>query len=166
MPARMPGHAAGAVHDCDPRAAAELLRGLAHPMRLTILRHLLDGEAAVSVFEERLGLRQPSLSQQLAYLREAGLVATRRLSKSMIYRLTDPRVRPVLEVLRTVSGPAAPSGPSVVSGSDTPRVKILAGATPSALSPPAGSRDVATPPIVPAMTPACGVFSSAGWPEG
>ena len=173
MPARVqgsaagetPGDAPGTVHDCDPRAAAELLRALAHPMRLTILRHLLDGEAAVSVFEERLGLRQPGLSQQLACLREAGLVATRRLSKSMIYRLTDPRVRPVLEVLRTVPGSAARSDPSVVSGGDTPRVKILAGATPSTLSPPAGPRDAAAPPIVPAMTPACGVFSSAGWPE-
>ncbi len=157
-----PEDAAGDVHDCDPQVAAELLRALAHPMRLTILRHLLDGETAVSVFEERLGLRQPSLSQQLAHLREAGLVATRRLSKSMIYRLTDPRVRPVLEVLRTVLDPAALSGPYVLSGSDTPRVGIPAGATPSTL-PPAGSRDAAAA-TVPAMTPACGVFSSAGWP--
>ena len=84
---------------CDPQAAAELLRALAHPMRLQILCRLLDGELAVAGFETELGLKQPSLSQQLASLREAGLVATRREAKSVFYRLADDRVRILLAAL-------------------------------------------------------------------
>ncbi|MDN3564872.1 metalloregulator ArsR/SmtB family transcription factor, partial [Paeniroseomonas aquatica] len=56
---------------CDPQAVAEFLRALAHPMRLSILCRLLEGECAVSGFETELGLKQPNLSQQLAMLREA-----------------------------------------------------------------------------------------------
>ncbi|MBS7791619.1 metalloregulator ArsR/SmtB family transcription factor [Roseococcus sp. SDR] len=95
---------------CDPEVAAEFLRALAHPMRLRILCRLLDGELAVAGFESELGLRQPNLSQQLAALREAGLVTTRRESKSIIYSLADRRVAGVLEALRSAMGGAAIGG--------------------------------------------------------
>ncbi|WPB86062.1 ArsR/SmtB family transcription factor [Sediminicoccus rosea] len=94
---------------CDPEVAAEFLRALAHPMRLRILCRLLDGELAVAGFESELGLRQPNLSQQLAALREAGLVTTRRESKSIIYSLADPRVAAVLEALRAAIGGPPPA---------------------------------------------------------
>lgn len=84
---------------CDTRAAAELFRTLAHPMRLTILCRLLDGELPVSGFESELGLKQPSLSQQLGILREANLVATRREAKSVFYSLADGRMRALVEAL-------------------------------------------------------------------
>lgn len=97
---------------CDPDAAADLLRALAHPMRLRILCRLLDGELAVSGFESELGLRQPNLSQQLGALREAGLVATRREAKSIVYRLADARVSQILRALRSaLSGAPLPVAP-------------------------------------------------------
>ena len=134
---------------CDPHAAADMLRALAHPMRLAVLCRLIEGEAAVSVFEEDLGLRQPNLSQQLAYLREAGLVSTRRVSKSVIYRLTDPRVRPIIEVVRSAfasAGATIPARPRPVPPPAQPTLPATC---------PAGRK---------AVTPACGVFSTAGWP--
>jgi ArsR family transcriptional regulator len=69
-------------------------------MRLTILCRLLDGELSVSGLESELGLKQPSLSQQLGVLREANLVATRREAKSVFYSLTDRRMRALVEALR------------------------------------------------------------------
>ncbi len=93
---------------CDPEVAAEFLRALAHPMRLRILCRLLEGELSVAGFESELGLKQPNLSQQLAALREAGLVATRRESKSIVYSLTDARVAEVLEALRVAFSAGAP----------------------------------------------------------
>lgn len=126
---------------CDPEMAADFLRALAHPMRLRILCRLLDGELAVAGFESELGLRQPNLSQQLAALREAGLVATRRESKSIIYRLADDRVAAVLEALRTAIGGAAIGG-----------------------TPPA-PREAAPKPAAEAPRPAgeAGVFAVTGW---
>lgn len=95
---------------CNPEEAADLLRALAHPMRLRILCRLLDGELAVAGFESELGLKQPNLSQQLASLREAGLVTTRREAKSIVYRLADERVGRLLEALRlAMTGGAMPA---------------------------------------------------------
>ena len=100
---------------CDSAAAAEMLRALAHPMRLMILCRLLEGEAGVSELEQQLGLRQPNLSQQLAALRDAGLVSTRRESRCIIYQLTDPRVRPIIETLYRIFATDAADGSRAVA---------------------------------------------------
>ncbi len=79
--------------------AAAFLKSLTHPHRLMILC-LLDGrERSVSELEERLGLRQPTLSQQLAKLRAEGLVETRRSGKFIYYRLASPEAREVISLL-------------------------------------------------------------------
>ncbi|WP_342752361.1 metalloregulator ArsR/SmtB family transcription factor [Acuticoccus kandeliae] len=80
-------------------AAAELLRLLANPNRLAILRRLADGEASVGEIERTLGIRQPTLSQQIGELRKAGLVADRRQGKAMVYRLVDPRAAALIDHL-------------------------------------------------------------------
>ena len=72
--------------------ASEFLKKLANPNRLMIVCALVDGERSVRDLEDTLGIRQPGLSQQLAELREAGLVSGRKESKSVFYRLADERV--------------------------------------------------------------------------
>jgi ArsR family transcriptional regulator len=57
---------------------AKLFRVLAHPVRLQILTILAKHEACVCHLEALLGRPQPYVSQQLATLREAGLVQDRR----------------------------------------------------------------------------------------
>src|SRR3954466_16001225 len=101
-------------HGCDPEAAAELFRALAPPMRVRILSRLLDGEISVAGLENELGLRQPSLSQQLGQLRDAGMVTTRRAAKSVYYSLTDQRVRVIIDALRVATGEASASAPVAV----------------------------------------------------
>jgi DNA-binding transcriptional ArsR family regulator len=56
--------------------ASGLLKALANPHRLLILCHLAQGEMSVGALEQLLKLRQPTLSQQLARLREDALVET------------------------------------------------------------------------------------------
>ena len=92
-------------------AAAERLRALANPARLRIALRLLEGECAVGVIEAELGLRQPALSQQLAVLREAGLIAARRDSRVVIYGLAEP------EGARLVRGLAAGLGLELLEAS-------------------------------------------------
>lgn len=79
--------------------AADFLKALANPNRLMILCVLLEGEFAVSALEERLDLRQPTLSQQLARLREDELVATRRDGKQIYYSLASDKVRRTIALL-------------------------------------------------------------------
>lgn len=93
--------------DLDRQLAAALFRSLGNANRLAILDLLLHGDRAVGELETALGIRQPILSQQLAILREAGLLETRRDRKSIVYRLADRHAAVVARVLGAVFDPAA-----------------------------------------------------------
>lgn len=88
---------------------AGLLRALSHPARLLIACCLAEGEKGVSDLERMTGVRQPSLSRELAKLREAGHIEARRQSKAVFYRLSDPRVAPLIAALCQVAGPDGPT---------------------------------------------------------
>ena len=79
--------------------AADFLKALANRNRLTILCLLSQGERSVGDLERMLGIRQASLSQQLAVLREDNLVATRRDGNSIYYRLASEEARQVIGLL-------------------------------------------------------------------
>jgi ArsR family transcriptional regulator len=76
-----------------------LLKALADVTRLRILGLLLTGEVCVCHIHETLKIPQPKTSRHLAYLRRAGLVATRRDGLWIHYRLADVR-DPVLRTIR------------------------------------------------------------------
>ncbi|MGL4997184.1 MAG: ArsR/SmtB family transcription factor [Deefgea sp.] len=67
--------------------------------RLLLLCQMVDGEKCVSDFEELLDIRQPTLSQQLGVLRNAGLVNTRRDGKRIYYSLASDEVKALLSLL-------------------------------------------------------------------
>jgi ArsR family transcriptional regulator, virulence genes transcriptional regulator len=79
--------------------AADFLKSLANRHRLLVLCHLCEGEKSVGELERLLGVRQPHLSQQLARLREDGLVATRRDARTIYYRLGSPEAERLVGVL-------------------------------------------------------------------
>ena len=79
------------------KAQAQLFRALSHPVRLRILDILARQEACVCHLTSILGQRQPYVSQQLATLREAGLVADRREGTLIYYRLADDLLATLLE---------------------------------------------------------------------
>ena len=88
--------------------AAELLKQLAHPMRLRILCLLGEGEKSVSELVEACDLPQPTVSQILSSLRAGELVACRRAGTFMHYRIADERV---LEVIHTLKSAFCGAGP-------------------------------------------------------
>lgn len=79
---------------------AELFRALAHPARLRILDILARQEACVCHLTTLLGQRQPYVSQHLAALREANLVADRREGTLVYYRLADHALADLLAEAR------------------------------------------------------------------
>ncbi len=85
--------------------AADLLRLLGHEARLMVLCQLAEGEHAAGALQEGSGLSQSALSQHLAKLREAGLVATRREAQTIYYRLADPKAARVIETLAAIYCP-------------------------------------------------------------
>lgn len=79
--------------------AANFLKALANENRLLILCHLSEGEMSVSELESALDLRQPTLSQQLARLRNDNMVGTRRDGKTIYYHLASEEVGELLELM-------------------------------------------------------------------
>lgn len=79
--------------------ASELLKALANPYRLLILCALAEGELSVSALNARIPLSQSALSQHLAVLRKDGLVATRRMSQTIFYRVTSGPALDLIQVL-------------------------------------------------------------------
>lgn len=79
--------------------AAAFLKQLASPARLTILCELAQGERSVGELEGVVGLSQSALSQHLAKLRAAKLVATRRESQTIYYTLADAGVNKIIGAL-------------------------------------------------------------------
>ena len=67
-----------------------MFRALADQTRLRILALLASGEVCVCNIHGSLGIPQPTASRHLAYLRKAGLVATRRSGLWVHYRLAEP----------------------------------------------------------------------------
>ncbi len=72
---------------------------MANDRRLIVLCELVKGERTVGELEAVAGLSQSALSQHLARLREAGLVATRRESQTIYYSLANPGVKRLIDVL-------------------------------------------------------------------
>jgi ArsR family transcriptional regulator len=79
------------------KAQAQLFRALSHPVRLRILDILACQEACVCHLTAILGQRQPYVSQQLATLREAGLVTDRRDGTLIYYRLANDHLAALLD---------------------------------------------------------------------
>ena len=75
------------------------LKLLANPERMVLLCRLSQREMCVREMEEELGIRQPTLSQQLGVLRAEGVVTTRREGKHIFYRIADTRLLRILAVL-------------------------------------------------------------------
>ncbi|HWU83092.1 MAG TPA: metalloregulator ArsR/SmtB family transcription factor [Methylophilaceae bacterium] len=79
--------------------ASAFLKALANPDRLLLLCQLSQGECCVSDLESRVGLRQPSLSQQLTVLRNEALVTTRKEGKQVYYRIASEDALAIMQVL-------------------------------------------------------------------
>ncbi|MFV2054128.1 ArsR/SmtB family transcription factor [Aliiroseovarius sp. YM-037] len=87
--------------DLEARAdhVAHRLGLLANPRRLLILCQLAAGEASVSALNQTLNIGQSALSQHLAKLRDAGIVATRREAQTIYYRIDDAETETLMAAL-------------------------------------------------------------------
>lgn len=81
---------------------ARFFRALAHPARIRILETLANGDRSVQELQETLSLGQPVVSQQLAVLRNQGLVTSEKQGLSVRYSLRDPAIAELLAVARRI----------------------------------------------------------------
>ncbi|MES2324289.1 MAG: metalloregulator ArsR/SmtB family transcription factor [Pseudomonadota bacterium] len=86
--------------------ACALLKVLANPDRMMLLCQLSQGEHCVADLASALGIGQPTLSQQLAVLRDEKLVRTRREGKQIFYGIASAEALAVLQLMYALYCPA------------------------------------------------------------
>jgi DNA-binding transcriptional ArsR family regulator len=84
---------------CRAEDASHMLKAISHESRLMVLCLLSEKERSVSELEHILALRQPTVSQQLARLREENLVKTRRDGNTIYYSLANEQVGKIINAL-------------------------------------------------------------------
>ncbi|UOF90898.1 metalloregulator ArsR/SmtB family transcription factor [Fodinisporobacter ferrooxydans] len=81
---------------------AKFFHGLSNPTRFRIIEILLDGEKNVGQLVEMLGQSQSQVSNQLACLKWCGYVTSRQEGKYVLYRISDERVRTILDLAKSI----------------------------------------------------------------
>lgn len=76
---------------------AEILRALADPTRRAVFEQLVQREMSVSELKAGFSVSQPAISQHLAALRGAGLVAERREGRFAYYRAEPAGLAPLID---------------------------------------------------------------------
>jgi DNA-binding transcriptional ArsR family regulator len=81
---------------------AEFFKTLAHPARIRVLELLRDGPLTVGEMIEDVGLEQSHLSQQLAVMRRANILRSRKEGTRVQYTVVDPRIFQLLETAKAI----------------------------------------------------------------
>jgi DNA-binding transcriptional ArsR family regulator len=84
------------------QAKAEFLRTLGHPARIRILELLSERDHAVHELLDQIAIEPSNLSQQLAVLRRTALVVSRRRDGEVVYSISVPEVRDLLQAARRI----------------------------------------------------------------
>jgi ArsR family transcriptional regulator len=78
---------------------SEILKALAHPVRLCIVRGLINSQCNVSKMQECLNLPQSTVSQHLAKLKSAGIIEGERNGLEICYKVVNKQVRDLVELM-------------------------------------------------------------------
>jgi Predicted transcriptional regulators len=81
---------------------AEFFKALAHPVRIAILEFLRGGPRSVGEIQASTGVPGSSISQQLAVLRNRGIVVPERAGTTVRYHATDPQIYALLDAAREI----------------------------------------------------------------
>lgn len=78
---------------------ADILKALAHPTRVKILKYLSDGEKCVKDIWQELNIPQPTVSQHINILKSAGIISFRKDGVKTCYKIELPVVIKILKLL-------------------------------------------------------------------
>ena len=81
---------------------ADFFRALAHPLRISILDGLRDGELTVNEISQHFNVEQANASQQLAVLRNRNIVIARKEGSSVYYSVSDKAIFKLLDVAKEI----------------------------------------------------------------
>ena len=81
---------------------ADFFKALAHPLRISILDALRDGELTVNEISQRFQVEQANASQQLAVLRNRNIVIARKVGANVHYSVSDKAIFKLLDAAKEI----------------------------------------------------------------
>ncbi len=81
---------------------AEMCKVFSNPIRLEILNYLRDKELSVTELIKRTKLSQANISQNLSIMKSKGIVVSDRKSKSIYYKLSNPKIIKAFDIIKEV----------------------------------------------------------------
>lgn len=81
---------------------ADFFKALAHPLRISILDALRDGELTVNEISQRFDVEQANASQQLAVLRNRNIVVARKEGANVYYSVSDKSIFKLLDAAKEI----------------------------------------------------------------
>lgn len=90
-------HKLTAMNYRQAKVRADILKALAHPVRILIVSALTDGDQCVCELNTLAEIDQSGLSRHLANLRKAGIVSDRREGMKVFYHLETPCILKAFE---------------------------------------------------------------------
>jgi len=88
--------------NCDIDCTAEVLKAIAHPVRLKLLCALNSQELPVQTIVEKTGTSQSNISQHLSLLKERGILSSRRDVNRVFYRIRDTQLLQLITLLKNI----------------------------------------------------------------
>ena len=81
----------------------KILKALSDPTRLKIVELLKKGEICACKFVPFTKKAQPTVSQHLRVLENAGIVKSRKEGKMILYSVTNPKIFDLIEIAKKMS---------------------------------------------------------------
>lgn len=78
---------------------SEVLKAIAHPVRLCIVRGLINNQCNVTKMQECLNLPQSTVSQHLAKLKSAGIIEGERKGLEICYKVANQQIKAIIAIL-------------------------------------------------------------------
>jgi DNA-binding transcriptional ArsR family regulator len=92
------------ITEAQLESAANVLKAIAHPMRIAILRYL-EGEKSMTVTEihEKLGIEQSTTSHHLGILKDKGVLVSKRVGKNTYYSIKNENLSRIIDCISQCS---------------------------------------------------------------
>ena len=84
-------------------AYSEIFKAMAHPVRLFILKELSKGEGCVCDLKDKIGVGMSAVSKHLSLLKKAGLVSDEKRGVWVFYRLENPEVSQLVDLVENLT---------------------------------------------------------------
>lgn len=91
------------MSDNEIEQTAQVIKSMAHPLRLTLMCLLGSGEKSVHELTSHIGnTSQSNISQHLALLLERRILSNRKLGNQVLYSISDDRILSLIGNMREV----------------------------------------------------------------